>query len=95
MDCWFGLREGVGDEVLAREWTGEWRARDSDRVSWLLLRVRVLSDLEGEEDGEEEEELVLPVRLGGVCWSVLSVFCPSLPLDRSVALLPLFLSLAL
>ena len=57
--------------------------------------MRVLSDLEGEEGGEEEDELVLPVRLGGVCWSVLSVFCPSLPPDRSVALIPLFLSLAL
>ena len=57
--------------------------------------MRVLSDLEGEEGGEEEDELVLPVRLGGVCWSVLSVFCPSLPPDRSVTLLPLFLSLAL
>ena len=36
--------------------------------------MRVLSDLEGEEGGEEEDELVLPVRLGGVCVSVLSVF---------------------
>ena len=57
--------------------------------------MRVLSDLEGEEGGEEEDELVLPVRLGGVCWSVLSAFCPSLPPDRSEPLLSLFLSLTL
>ena len=57
--------------------------------------MRVLSDLAGEEGGEEVDELVLPVLLGGVSWSVLSAFCPSLPPDRSEPLLSLFLSLTL
>ena len=65
----------------------------------LWLRERVLSDLAGEEGGEEvgEEvgELVLPVLFGGVSWSVLDAFCPSLPPDRSEPLLSLFLSLTL